>query len=150
MLSLEVATPQNKSIIPRCHQQARKVASQAAIGRMQLILHATRRTPPGASHLVLAMPARSVKTQRVPSIHCRDARVCGHTTTAMHDNEYTPILRRHDFTGVTRRPGAFTARPGHFLQIIWDLLLFPGRYKEKTRKNAHTSHTHTAAALADV
>ena len=25
-----------------------------------------------------------------PSRHCRDARVYGHTTTAMHDIEYTP------------------------------------------------------------
>ncbi|CAN0286800.1 unnamed protein product [Laminaria digitata] len=24
--------------------------------------------------------------------HCRDARVYGHTTTAMHGNEYTPIM----------------------------------------------------------
>ena len=146
MLSLEVATPENKSIIPRCHQQARKVASQAAIGRMQLILHATRRTPPGASHLVLAMPARSVKTQPVPSIHCRDARVCGHTTTAMHDNEYTPILRRHDFAGVTRRPGAFTARPGHFLQIYLGSFAPPGAIqRENEGKRTYLSHAHSSS-----
>ena len=35
------------------------------------------------------MLAWSVKTRRAPSRHCRDARVYGHTTTAMHDNEYT-------------------------------------------------------------
>ena len=39
--------------------------------------------------LVLAMSARSVKTQRAPSRHCRDARAYGHTTTAMHDNKHT-------------------------------------------------------------
>ena len=56
--------------------------------RMQLTLHATRRTPHGASRLVLAMSAWSVKTRRAPFWHCRDARVYGHTTTAMQDNEY--------------------------------------------------------------
>ena len=30
------------------------------------------------------MFAWSAKTRRAPSRHCRDARVCGHTTTAMH------------------------------------------------------------------
>ena len=36
------------------------------------------------------MSAWSVKTRRAPSRHCRDARIYGHTTAAMHDNEYTP------------------------------------------------------------
>ena len=44
----------------------------------------------GVSRLVLAMSAWSVKTRRAPSRHCRDARVYSHTTTAVHDNEYTP------------------------------------------------------------
>ena len=56
---------------------------------MQLTLHATRRTPHGASRLVLAMSAWSVKTRRAPSRHRKDARVYGPTATAMHDNEYT-------------------------------------------------------------
>ena len=34
-------------------------------------------------------PPGSVKTRRAPSRHCRNARVYGHTTTAMYDNEYT-------------------------------------------------------------
>ena len=56
---------------------------------MQLTLHATRQTPHGASRLVPAMSAWSVKTRCAPSRHCKDARVYGHTTTtAMHDNEY--------------------------------------------------------------
>ena len=59
---------------------------------MQLTLHATRRTPHGASRLVLAMSAWSVKTRRAPSRHCRDASVYSLTFTAMHDNEYTPAL----------------------------------------------------------
>ena len=51
---------------------------------MQFTVHATRRTPHGASRLVLAMSAWLVKTQRAPSRHSRNARVYGHTTTAMH------------------------------------------------------------------
>ena len=42
-------------------------------------------------HLVQSMSSVwSVKTRRAPSRYCRDARVRGHTTTAMHDIEYTP------------------------------------------------------------
>ena len=60
---------------------------------MQLTLHATRRIPHGASRLVIAMSAWSVETRRAPSRHCRVARVYDHTTTAMHDDEYTPPSR---------------------------------------------------------
>ena len=67
-----------------------KSASQAVLSRMQLTLHATRLTPHGASRLVQAMSAWSVKTRHAPSRHCRDARVYDHTTTAMHEIEYTP------------------------------------------------------------
>ena len=75
--------------IRSCHPYARRSASQAVLSRMQLTLHETRRTPHGASRLVLAMSAWSVKTRCAPSRHCKDARVYGHTTTtAMHDNEY--------------------------------------------------------------
>ena len=71
--------------IPRRHPYARKSASQAVLSRMQLTLHATRRTPHGGSRLVLAMSAWSVNTRRAPSRHGRDARVYGHTTTAIYD-----------------------------------------------------------------
>ena len=64
--------------------------SQAVLRRMQLTLHATRRTTHGSSRLVLAMSAWSAKIRRNPPRHCRDARVYGHTTTAMHHTEYTP------------------------------------------------------------
>ena len=40
--------------------------------------------PHSASRLVQAMSAWLVKTRRAPSRHSRDARVYGHTTTAMH------------------------------------------------------------------
>ena len=36
------------------------------------------------------MFAWSVKTQRAPSGHCRDARVYGHATSAIHDNSTPP------------------------------------------------------------
>ena len=55
----------------------------AVFGRMQFTLHATRRTPHGASRLGQAMSAW-LKTRRAPSRHSRDARVYGHTTAAMH------------------------------------------------------------------
>ena len=63
---------------------------EAVLGWMQLTLHATRRTPRGASRLVLAMSASSVKTGRAPSRHRTDARVYGPTTKAMHVIEYPP------------------------------------------------------------
>ena len=50
-------------------------ASKAVLSRMQLTLRATRRTPHGASCLVQATSAWSVKTRRAPFRHCRDARV---------------------------------------------------------------------------
>ena len=43
-----------------------------------------------ASRLVQAMSAWLVKTRRAPSLHSRDARVYGHTTTAMH-KQSTPL-----------------------------------------------------------
>ena len=67
-----------------------KSASQAALSRMKLTLHATRQTHHGASRLVHAMSVWSAETRGAPCRHCRDARVYGHTTTAMHDIEYTP------------------------------------------------------------
>ena len=45
---------------------------------MQLTLHATRRERQGASRLMQAMSVRSAKTERAPSVHCRDAKVYGH------------------------------------------------------------------------
>ena len=75
---------------------------------MQLTLHATHPTPHGASRLVQAMSAWWVKTRRPPSRHCRDARVYGHTTTAIHENEYTssphPFLRLSSSARCPRRP----------------------------------------------
>ena len=51
---------------------------------MQFTLHATRRTPHGASHLVQAMSAWLGKTRRAPSRHIRDARVYFDKTMVMH------------------------------------------------------------------
>ena len=49
------------------------------------------RIPHGAAPLVQAMPVWAVETQRALSRNCRDARAYGHRTTAMHDNECTPL-----------------------------------------------------------
>ena len=38
--------------------------------------------------------AWSVKTRRAPSRHCRCARVCVHTTTAMHDMSTRPLSHK--------------------------------------------------------
>ena len=66
-----------KQTIRRCHPYRRKSDSQAVLSTIQLTIHATRRTPHGASRLALVMSACSVKTRRAPSWHCRDARVYG-------------------------------------------------------------------------
>ena len=61
-----------------------KSVSRAVLGTMQFALYATYRTPHGASRLVHAISAWLVKTRRAPSRDSRDARVYGHTATAMH------------------------------------------------------------------
>ena len=72
-----------------------KSVLRAVLGRMQFTFHAARQTPHGASRLVLAMSAWLMKTRRAPSGHSRDARVYGHTTTAMHElSTPPPPLRR--------------------------------------------------------
>ena len=55
--------------------------SQVFLSKMEPTVHATRQTPHGASRLVQAVPAWSVKTRRAPFRHCRGSRVC-QTTTA--------------------------------------------------------------------
>ena len=87
-----------------------KSVPQAGFSRMKLTLHATRRTPHGASRLVHAMSVWSVKTRHAPSRHCRDARVYGHTTTAMNEIEYTrpsPPHPRHPRNCLLKAPAAF-------------------------------------------
>ena len=76
---------------------ARMSASKAVHSWMKLALRATRPTPHGSSRLVQAIAAWSVKTRRVPSRHGSDARVYGHTTAAMHDNEYTTAPAGYGF-----------------------------------------------------
>ena len=59
------------------HPRSRSPVIQIALG--------LRSTPLPPSHW-------SVKTRHAPSQHCRDERVYGHTTTAMHELEYiSPI-----------------------------------------------------------
>ena len=59
----------------------KKVRLKSGTYRMQLTLRATRPTPDGSSRLVQAMCGWSVKTGRAHPRHCRDAGVCGHTTS---------------------------------------------------------------------
>ena len=68
--------------------------TQAVPSRMQFTLHATRRTPHGASRLVQALSAWLVKTRRAPSRYSRGARVYGHTATAMHKLRTTPSKQK--------------------------------------------------------
>ena len=96
---------------------------------MLFTLHATRRTPHGASRLVQA------KIRRAPSRHSRDARVYGHTTTAMHKlSAHTPryapsCLSRYNTLLPRRLAPNFTyARQALFcsrfslVQYFWTLL----------------------------
>ena len=89
-MSLEMATLEIKSINMTLSFIYKKSVSKAVFSRMQLTLHATRPTPHGASRLVQAMSAWSVKTRRAPSRHRKDAKVYGHVATAMHDMSTPP------------------------------------------------------------
>ena len=60
--SLKWSHQKTNQLIRRCHPYARESASRAVLTRMQLTPHATRPTPHGASGLVKALCARSVKT----------------------------------------------------------------------------------------
>ena len=97
----------------------RTSASKTFLGRMQLTLQATRPTPHGASCLVQAISAWSVKTRRAPSRHCRDARIYGHTTTALHDMSTPPSNRPHF---LSRRTGwyIFSHAPSTFVDLAWN------------------------------
>ena len=62
--------------------------------RMQVTLHAARRTLFGASRfLVQATPARSIETRRVPSRHCRGARVYGYLVIRLRPCVISSTLR---------------------------------------------------------
>ena len=83
---------ETNQVIRRCRPCARN--ARLVIGsyssRMKLTFHATRRTSQCASRLVQAMSAWSLKTRRAPNRRCRNARVYGRTTTAMHDTSASP------------------------------------------------------------
>ena len=111
LLSLKWPHQERNQFIGRCHPYARKSASKTVLSKMQPTLHATLPTPHGASRLVHAMSAKPVKTRRAPSRHCRDARVYGHTTTAMDamstptPTAFTPLARSIEGTAHTSRRG---------------------------------------------
>ena len=83
---------QNHFLLTGPHSLESPTPPLTTIGKMQFTLHATRRTPHRASRLVQAMSAWLVKTRRAPSRHSRNARVYGHTTTAMHKLSTPPPL----------------------------------------------------------
>ena len=70
-----------------------KSASRAFLSRMQRTLHAPRRTPNGASRLVLSISAWSVKTRCAPSRRYRVARVYGHTSVRLRPCMIMSTLR---------------------------------------------------------
>ena len=75
----------------KCNHMQESPRHKRPSRRVQLTLHATRPSPHGASRLVQqAMSVWSVKTRRTPSRRCRDARIYGHATTAMHDMRAPP------------------------------------------------------------
>ena len=65
-LSIDLTTPEIKSINWRRSSICKRIASQAVL-MMQLTLNATRPTPHGASCLVQAVPVWYVKTRRASS-----------------------------------------------------------------------------------
>ena len=96
-----LATPENKYINSSLSSdtqvsthKVRKSASPLALSRAQLVLHATRQTPQGVSRWMRTMLARPVKTRRALSRYCRDARINGLETTAMHDMSTPPPSAR--------------------------------------------------------
>ena len=89
LLSLEWRHQKINQISRRCHPYASPLHKRFLVGCsspfMRLAKHLT-----ALRAWCKQMSAWSAKTRRAPSRHCRDARVYGHTTTAMHDNDYTP------------------------------------------------------------
>ena len=72
----------------------RKSALQAVLERIQRTLHATRRTPHGASPLAQAVSRKVIEnpTCSVPALWGCDGLQYGHTATAMHEIEYIPPI----------------------------------------------------------
>ena len=59
---------------------------------MQLTLYSRDSPNTSRRFALVSSNAWSMKTRRAPSRRCRDARVYGHTTTAMHDMSTAPTL----------------------------------------------------------
>ena len=75
---------------PSKYARGAEIRLTTVLSKVLLTRHATRRTPHGASRLLDATFAWSVKTRPTPSRIRRDASVYGHMTTGMSDNEYPP------------------------------------------------------------
>ena len=125
------------------HMQEKSTSLVSVLSRMPLTLHATRQTPHGASRLVLATSAWSVKTRRAPSRHCRDARVYGHTTTACINMSTTPSASTRRSAQNLKRPRPphratrkMTAHPPLSLNELPSR--FCGQRREYDKKKTHT------------
>ena len=87
------------------------------------------------------MSARSVKTQRAPSRDCRDARVYGHRTTPICDNEYTsPLSFAHATPILSRDPDELRNFGYLILSVeallvtcLWPWLFPPRRLRRRGR-----------------
>ena len=72
-----------------------------------------------------------------------------HAHAAYGSNASKRPLGRYGFAGVKKRPGAFYCVPEAFSEGRFRGFRPPGAI-QKNKKKAHTSHTHTAAALPNV
>ena len=100
LLSMEVATPENKSANSTSSSTCKKV--RLTSGCYSDEAHPLCDSPNTSwpLRLMQAMSVWSVKTRRAPSRHCtsRDARVYGHTTTVMYDMSTPPLCYLGDGT----------------------------------------------------
>ena len=120
------------------------------LGRVhQLTLDATRRNDSrcfalGASNVCLFR-----KTRRAPSRQCRDARVHGHTTTAMHDMGTPPPRPCWRFLCFERRPRAL----GHGHTCVLAFILpsdMGGRCRRVSAPSSQAERSHLQQRLGAI
>ena len=95
---------------PSKYARGAEIRLTTVLSKVLLTRHATRRTPHGASRLLDATFAWSVKIRPAPFRTRRDASVYGPMTTGMHDNESPPSkLRQFHLDGI--RSNTWCSRP---------------------------------------
>ena len=88
LLSLKVVTPEMTLAHRSCHPCASPPHKRFIVGCGSLFMPLARHLTALRSWCKQCLSGR-LKTRRAPSRHCRGARIYGHTTTAMHNIEYT-------------------------------------------------------------